>query len=149
MTNNEIIKVLKCCVKGDCYRCPRQKQCGETDLTELALDLINRQKAELDNLKRDTIPKLEDSLKRANKYGLEVDRENEKLKAEIERLKSLEINVYETVNELRNKIKSEAYKEFAERLKNEIAIRTTHSKEQDKLVFFYIDNLVKEMAGEG
>ncbi len=54
------------------------------------LDLINRQKAEIDDLKRDTIPKLEESLKRANKYGLEADRENEKLKAEIERIEKIQ-----------------------------------------------------------
>ena len=40
-------------------------------------------------------------------------------------------------------------KEFAERLKNEINIRTTYSREQDKNVMRMIDNLVKEMVGDG
>ena len=44
--------------------------------------------------------------------------------------------------------KSEAYKEFAERLKNEIDIRTTCSREQDKNVMRMIDNLVKELVSE-
>lgn len=41
-----------------------------------------------------------------------------------------------------------AYKEFAERLKKEIDIRPTHSNEQNKYVFFLIDNLLKELVGE-
>ena len=44
--------------------------------------------------------------------------------------------------------KAEAYKEFAERLKEEIDIRPTYSNEQNKYVFFLIDNLLKEMVGE-
>ena len=44
--------------------------------------------------------------------------------------------------------KAEAVKEFAERLKKEIDIRTTLSKEQDKNVLFLIDNLLKETVGE-
>lgn len=43
---------------------------------------------------------------------------------------------------------AEAIKEFAERLKNEINIRTTYSREQDKNVMRMIDNLLKEMVGE-
>ncbi len=53
-----------------------------------ALDLINRQQSVIDDLKRDTVPKLQDSLNRANKYGRATDRENARLKAEIERLKT-------------------------------------------------------------
>ena len=45
-------------------------------------------------------------------------------------------------------VKATAVKEFAERLKEEIDIRPTHSNEQNKYVCFLIDNLVKEMAGE-
>ena len=45
-------------------------------------------------------------------------------------------------------VKAEAYKEFAERLKSEIDIRPTYSREQNKYVFFLIDNLLKEMVGE-
>ena len=47
-----------------------------------------------------------------------------------------------------NFIKSEAVKEFAERLKNEINIRTTYSREQDKNVMRMIDNLVKELISD-
>ena len=52
------------------------------------------------------------------------------------------------ITEKISEIKSEAYKEFAKKLKNEINIRTTYSREQDKNVMRMIDNLVKEMVGE-
>ena len=52
MTDNEIIKALECCSNGEpCANCPCQKQCDETDLAEIALDLINRQQAEIERLK--------------------------------------------------------------------------------------------------
>ena len=53
MTDNEIIKALECCSNGEpCANCPYQKQCDETDLAEIALDLINRQQAEIERLKK-------------------------------------------------------------------------------------------------
>lgn len=110
LEDNEIIKALDCCQKEDCCGCSyfHKEECTNF-LTKDALNLINRQKAE------------------------------------IERLENLERNVYETVDELRNKIKAEAVKEFAERL-----------KEKERPAFplamvidvYEIDNLVKEMVGE-
>lgn len=90
MTDKEIIRALECCISPECENCPYDgddllRPCNH-NLMKDALDLINRQQAELDDLKRDTIPKLQEGLKRANKYGLETDKENEQLKAEIERL---------------------------------------------------------------
>jgi gas vesicle protein len=55
--------------------------------------------------------------------------------AEIERLEDLEKNVYETVDELTSKIKADAIKEFAEKVKEE----TYHYYDSD------IDKLAKEM----
>ncbi len=69
-------------------------------------------------------------------------------KAEIERLKSLERNVYETVEKLKNKIESEARKEFAERLKVKKATfycKCGLSIDTTELINDDIDNLVKEM----
>lgn len=69
--------------------------------------------------------------------------------AEIEQWKE-EANKYQTlwcmaVDGIKT-AKSRAIQEFAERLKAEINIRPTHSKEQNKYVCFLIDNLVKEMT---
>ena len=58
MTDNEIIKALECChSKGGCDGCPlnmqrfeREVDCVEI-ITQYALGLINRQKAEIERLK--------------------------------------------------------------------------------------------------
>ena len=52
MTDNDIIKALECCSKPvgeDCKECPLTAQdCLKVDIEKLALDLINRQKAEIE-----------------------------------------------------------------------------------------------------
>jgi hypothetical protein len=67
MTDNEIIKALECCRmpvgSGSCNDCPfdsqREKRLTTSDkscttlMFDYALDLINRQKAEIEGLKRD------------------------------------------------------------------------------------------------
>lgn len=54
MTDAEIIYVLKSCTSGEpCANCPYEKLCKETDLAEVALDLINRQKAEIERLQNE------------------------------------------------------------------------------------------------
>lgn len=82
--------------------------------------------------------------------------------AEIERLKECPKCVYEYDGEVMEycvqgpcpnfktveQVKSEAYKEFAEKLENEINCRATLSRQQDKNVIHIIHNLLKEMAGE-
>ena len=53
MTDKEIMKALECCSNAEpCEICPCQKQCDETDLAEIALDLINRQQAEIERLEK-------------------------------------------------------------------------------------------------
>ena len=57
MTDNEIIKALELCATLDsrnCKKCPCREICKENDgtLTKLILDLINRQKAEIERLKK-------------------------------------------------------------------------------------------------
>ena len=56
MTDNEIIKALECCKEATavgCKKCPLYEDKGQTCITILshsALDLINRQKAEIKEL---------------------------------------------------------------------------------------------------
>lgn len=53
MTDNDVIRALECCSNAEpCANCPYQKQCDETDLAEIALNLISRQKAEIERLKK-------------------------------------------------------------------------------------------------
>lgn len=97
MTDEQIIKALRCCGMRDCGKCPYvgfTKECS--NLSILALDLIDR------------------------------------LKAKIER----EIN----------QIKSEAIKEFAERLKRYSFVDNLSLNGKETVYVEDIDNLVKEMT---
>ena len=128
-TDEEIIKALQCCSEpcAECDECPLYctgANCSSFELHRYALDLFNRQKAEI-----------------------------EKLKSKNEILSHNADNAFqEGLNECRElfepEIKSEAYKEFAEKLENEINCRTTLSREQDKNVIHIMHNLLKEMVGE-
>lgn len=150
MTDNDIIKALECWTKPGCKGCPFLEQgcfdCGyiPTDVSNEILDLINRQREELEELKEDYIPKLEWGLKRANEIGMSQDAEIERLKEFIEKDQGLILKLTNVPkDEYDNKIKSEAIKEFAERLKEqrygELHNRISFSVE-------YLDNLVKEMT---
>lgn len=77
-----------------------------------------------------------------------AEEEIKRKQEEIERLKAT-VDSFTDIGKLYSEIKAEAIKEFAERLKNEINIRTTYSREQDKNVMRMIDNLIKEMVGDG
>ena len=127
MTDNEIIKALECCKKDDCYNCPNDFGNCYANLAGFALDLINRQKAEIERL-QETICML-------TKTG-----------------------------RFYSKVRAEAIKEFAERLKETICQENELYEKcvKDMLTFDYqrgyadsndrfvwcIDNLVKEMVGD-
>jgi FtsZ-binding cell division protein ZapB len=126
MTDKEIIKALECCViNGNCNGCPHYKngkpshECLETACKD-ALDLINRQQAE-----------------------------NKELKTENLILSQKRFNIFERIeftDKLKKQAKSEAIKEFADKMKGVIPeIDDTYI---ERIVEDYIDNLVKEMVGE-
>ena len=112
MTDNEIIKALECCgniVDSTCKGCVYHETYNASCVVRLmrdALDLINRQKAEVERLKH-------------RKTELQI--RNQELQHE----------------------KSEAIKEFAEKLKNCFAISGDYLD-----IINIIDNLVKEMEGD-
>lgn len=110
----------------------------ELSLVNETIDLINRQQAENKELAEAI-------------HNLTIEKDAlfdkaEELKAEIERLKGSVIvnNIMES-----QKIKREAYKEFAERLK-EKSFKTlrNYGLTKDVVEVCDIDNLVKEMVGE-
>jgi FtsZ-binding cell division protein ZapB len=106
-----------------------ENSCFDTLLHDLSLDLINRLRAEIERLK-DLNNQLEIDITNANMNLEHITYEFDLLEQE------------------KAVVVSGAIKEFAERLKEEINIRPTHSNEQNKYVCFLIDNLVKEMVGE-
>ena len=114
MTDTDIIKALECCCSpksNACDDCPFYERCYENNewLEKEAIDLINRQKAEIE--------RFEECASREMLY---------------------------------EKVKSEAIKEFAERLKA-TAISNWKTKDGHYLYEIsddFIDNLVKEMVGD-
>lgn len=114
MTDEQIIKALECChseLGNMCSICPLfdlDNDYCEDELHKNTLNLIDRQKAEIEELK-DIIAKVP-----TNAYDLQV----------------------EASEKLENQIKSEAIKEFAERLKGYPIVEEVRD----------IDNLVKEMT---
>ena len=115
MTDNEIIKALECCSQEDmCQSCPYGAACLDEKyvsvLSKDALDLINRQKAEIERLKEEIHKGHIAFQKRGDFYRKEI-----------------------------KSAKSEAIKEFAERVSGTITIK---GRQKD-----YFDDLVKETTG--
>lgn len=113
MIDNEIKKALECCMKtefiSDCAKCEMLAfDCKDT-LIENALNLINRQKAEIESLKH-------------RKTELQI--RNQELQHE----------------------KSEAIKEFADRLKTETFLAKAVESVEHVIWMNEIDNIVKEMT---
>ena len=137
MTDNEIIKALECCKsKCDCSGCLLKKEeyCVNV-LKNLTLDLINRQKAEME--KNENIIRLADKA---------IETQN----AEIERLKAT-VDSFTDIGKLYSEIKAEAYKEFAERLKMRAINRYNEFEDYQAYPYAtieHIDNLLKELVGD-
>ena len=139
MTDEDIIKALECCIKNDCDNCPFDSLRNFRDCLKGFLDLINRQKAENEKLNIE----LKAMRGAANSYKAEVERlREENIIASQKRANIFEIlNAYE-------RGRTEAIKEFAERLKSKMII--THKSKEGYCVYEFddelIDNLVKEMT---
>ena len=129
MTDNEIVETLKLCTTQDgsipCYDCPRwnddEQECEGIDYTA-TLDLINRQKAEIEELKNYV-----NRCKSGKEYWVKclLEKPNEALKEFAERIKmSIKANVVET---LCNDVKGVYNAEY---------------------ILDDIDTLLKEMVGE-
>ena len=130
MTDNEIIKALECCFTNDfgktnCNKCAfytATAKCMD-DMQNAVIDLINRQKAEIERLTAKILVK--DNINDYNTAQLRIARE-----------------------ELRT-AKSEAIKEFVERVKRtSIGLEIGDDKKFKMTVVSTaaIDNIVKEMT---
>ena len=122
ITDNEIVKALECCGRESCFGCLYRGKChqGNPMITD-ALDLINRQKSEIERLES------------AN------DEKFRQWDMLAEKTKQHYADLY---NEAKDILKSEAVKEFARRLKCGVPQETGVIRCSD------IDNLLKEMVGE-
>lgn len=136
MNDEEIMEALECCgeLYNICAECPMPNnikddcRCGE-HLANYALDLINRQQAEIERLKNEN-KILSKNADTAFQDGLN---EAQDLYAE----------------QVKDEIKSKAVREFAERLKKSICERLSDGiKEQNPdlyLVYAIIEDLEKKM----
>lgn len=149
MTDNEIIKALECPaseVDVLCAECPYRTHNGLTchsALAKDAIDLINRQKAELQKAKAELKETTEKFNCQQYVYADLSDIIKDK-NAEIEKLQTDYSSMQSTLAKMSMGVaeaKAEAIKEFAERLKPMLGFGRYTSYED-------IDNLVKEMVGE-
>ena len=122
-TDEEVIRALECCKDADCLNCPRWSEewtsgmCA--DFLPSLLDLINRQKAEIERLTVELVG----MRGAANSYKMHYDN----AKAEIERLKeTLDATIagQETLQKHIDAARAEAVKEFAVRLGQEAELMT-------------------------
>ena len=166
MTDNEIIKALECCISenNSCKGCPYISfglDCTEKRNND-CIDLINRQKAEIERLKTH-LEELADEVEDKMTYMCGCKNCIETVK----RIIKDDVKPFDMYCDSCNRCKhreAEAVKEFAERLKErflnlEYRANTTRKtlpiafvKDQTKWVMHEvsietIDNLVKEMAG--
>lgn len=126
MKDKEIIKALECgSQENGCYECPYEFACYDDEyksiLSKDTLDLINRQQAEIEKLQKE------------NKFFRKTIQENAQ--------RALEVTIEEVEN-----AKTEAIKEFAERLK-EKADRGFF-QEHSYVDVEDIDDTLKEMVGD-
>ena len=144
MTDKEIIKALECCCDEEvvhfCSKCPMYIQDKENDfcqedLAKKALDLINRQNAEMKSL-TEKLEVLGDPLQDAQ-YKIAEQQ------AEIERLTKIVEEQHEGSLIAMEVYKNEAIKGFWEKAKQTREFRT-----QPYVYIVDGDNLVKEMVGD-
>lgn len=129
-TDDEIIEALECHINAeDCVGCEMFGRCDEIILTKLVLDLINRQKSEIERYKR-------------YYYQHEYDKWEKQIKTKA---------IKEFAERLKGEIKRE--KESGDELLSEIYDRDVQmNAEGEKMAFDsveqIVDNLFKEMVGE-
>lgn len=151
MTDNEIIKALE--VHGNekfdnCEGCPYLDGDSCEGFPKYSkpyrnvLDLINRQKAEIERLKNQI--KAGDKIYEDHMLKMEAEKDN--LKQEIERLLPFGCQV-EVSDKIEQEIKSEAYREFAEQLEH--AEYGQIDSEYATIIYTQddIDNALKELTG--
>ena len=144
MTDNEIIKALESEVKSAEY--VDSYYCNGVDLTLIksTIDLINRQRAEIDELKHEREVLIEDIHYSDNKVNEQLE-EIEKLKIENKSLRSA-ANCYKLHC---NETRTEAIKEFADRLKQKTEYYENGQGWEGRICYEDdIDKLLKEMVGD-
>lgn len=168
MTDTEIIKALKCCSTASCIskQCPYEKthdipKCT-TKLTKDALGLINRQKAEIDALRKTILDADYSSitaLKAKESWHMENSEYIDRLKEEIEKLRK-RVNFVEQANvQLREELKETTekfncqqyvYADLSDIIRDKNAEIERLNKEVDRLsqIVLYHDGHIADARAE-
>lgn len=122
-TDEEIIRNYEWCIgctSDRCRECTMDEEgfCEE-ELQDLVLDLINRQKAEIERLGK-RISGQKHALFKQQAYTAELQNEIVKLKDYNENLLAANTVLSNEVLESKAKAEAEAYKEFADKVKQEL-----------------------------
>lgn len=153
MTDNDIVKGLECCGQNimyeHCIDCPFNGELSRAIctiyLSRYALDLNNRQKAEIERLKTEN-KDISEQFRILDVECERLEKANEKQKAEIERLRE-HIELLDIEKEA---IKISAIKEFAKKVKEEIAVWHFDFTYYSEILEACqrVDNIAKRMVGE-
>ena len=139
LTDEEIKSALEQCASDDegCFRCVLQDMHCANCICRLqaeSLNLINRQKAEIEKLKS--------KYGKLCEYAEKKEFELAEINADISWFREAKISrLAPAIKE----IKAEAYKEFVDRLKEK---KLQSTMDRRICTFEMIDNLLKEMVGE-
>lgn len=146
ITDEQIIKAFEHCKSDECDNCPSlcdgDGVCLTPDIDKQLLSIVIKHQKENEELRSDKII-AETHERAARDLFVDCTRQLEEAKAEIERLKKNMdgLNIFTT-----NRIRLQAIKEFAERLKEKLRWNIEFN---NKFVFESdIDKLVKEMTEE-
>ena len=146
LTDNEIKKALECCaVQGHfvCNECPAFVNSKCTGTHKAVLDLINRLQAENER-KKENVSRLQSVLLR---FMEEISEWGNKNDIDTSNFSMIPILESEKEN-LAKQLKSEAYKEFAEMLHEELRIYGIKDKFNKSVFLNVVDNAKKELVGE-
>ena len=159
MTDNEIIKALECCLLSNeqqeerCAECPlyeTYEMICQNLLAYYSLDLINRQKAKIEALQMDNA-QLQSDVVNANMNLHHAQAELDRFTAMVDAAEDclLPLPFKNAFDEEIAKAKSEAIKEFAERLKeildSAFGYEDIYRKPKEE-TYRIIDMVIKEMA---
>ena len=139
MTDEQIVKALECCIQVDwdvCTVCPFydcEEGCLSGDLRREALDIIKRQQAEIEELK-----KVGNKIDSLGLVATLIDQRERLARAK---------------NEWERKVRAEAVREFAERLTDRICESIEKSMDNPNGADYFItdvytdiDNIAREMT---
>lgn len=143
--DEEIVKALECCLCDDseCLQCQKKELC-KINCDELAtktIDLINRQRAEIERLQKEVnlvSIQFQDVQERAEEYKLKIENLQNVISNQ-----QIEISA-----KIEKQIKTEAYKEFAERIRECCDLNNDLSTDAWLSVTADINCVLKEMTGE-